>query len=174
MEPVFLSVFGSYLASVVRFGGLIAGREPTAEDVEPLTWAIYEHATGITGVDFLVASAGIGTFARHFITGTFSQYDVLVSPTLVKPPVPIGYFDTQVPDMAEWARTGEFASFTPIANITGQPAISIPLDQTSDGLPIGIQIIGPAAGEALLLSLATQLEDARPWADRRAPLAAAA
>jgi amidase len=174
MEPVFLTVFGSYLASIVRFGGLIAGREPTADDVEPLTWAIYQHAMGLSGVDFLVASAGIGTFARHFIAGFFAQYDVLLSPTLVKPPVPIGTYDTSVPDMAEWARTGEFASFTPIANITGQPAISLPIDQTADGLPIGIQLTGPPAGEALLLSLATQLEAARPWTDRRAPVEAAA
>jgi amidase len=174
MEDVFLTVFGAYLASIIRFGGLIAGREPTAEDVEPLTWAIYERATGISAVDFLVASAGVGTFARHFIASTFSRYDVLVTPTLVKPPVPIGTFDTSVGDVAEWARTGEFASFTPLANITGQPAISLPLDQTPDGLPIGIQLVGPPAGEAVLLSVATQLEAARPWADHRAPLAAAA
>jgi len=76
--------------------------------------------------------------------------------------------------MAEWARTGEFASFTPIANITGQPAISLPIDQTADGLPIGIQLTGPPAGEALLLSLATQLEAARLWTGRRAPVEAAA
>ena len=148
-----------------------AGREPTASDVEPLTWAIYERARGITGVDFLVASSGIGAFARHFIASTFTQYDVLLTPTLVKPPVPIGTYDTNVPDVAEWARTGDFASFTPIANITGQPAISLPLSETVDGLPLGIQLIGPPAGEALLLSLATQLEAARPWAQRRAPLA---
>jgi amidase len=170
-EGVFLAVFGSYLATVVRFGGFIAGREPTPDDVEPLTWAIYERAMGVTGVDFLVASSGIGAFARHFIATTFTQYDVLLSPTLVKPPVPIGTYDTNVPDVAEWARTGEFASFTPIANITGQPAISLPLSETADGLPIGIQLIGPPAGEALLLSLATQLEAAHPWVERRAPLA---
>jgi amidase len=169
MEGVFLTVFGAYLASIVRFGGLIAGREPTADDVEPLTWAIYEQATRLSAVDFLVASAGVGTFARHFIASLFSQYDVLLSPTLVKPPVPIGTYDTRVGDVAEWARTGEFASFTPLANITGQPAISLPLDQTADGLPIGIQLVGPPAGEAVLLSLATQLEAARPWAARRAP-----
>jgi amidase len=171
MGDVFLTVFGSYLASIVQFGGLIAGREPTEEDVEPLTWAIYERARGLTGVDFLVASTGVGSFARHFIANGFSRYDGLVSPTLVKPPVPIGTYDTGVADMAEWARTGEFASFTPIANITGQPAISLPLDETADGLPIGIQIIGPPAGEALLLSLATQLEAAAPWNGRRAALA---
>jgi amidase len=174
MESVFLTVFGSYLASVVRFGGLIAGREPTADDVEPLTWAIYQHAIGITGVDFLVASAGIGTFARHFISGAMAELDLLLSPTLVQPPVPIGTYDTQVADMQEWARTGEFASFTPIANITGQPAISLPLYETSDGLPIGIQLTGAPAGEAVLLSVATQLEAAQPWAGRRAPMAAAA
>ena len=77
-------------------------------------------------------------------------------------------------DVSEWARTGEFASFTPIANMTGQPAISLPLYETADGMPIGIQLIGPPAGEAVLLSLATQLEAARPWAERRAPLAAPA
>jgi amidase len=174
MGPVFLSVFGSYLASIVRFGGLIAGREPTADDVEPLTWAIYEHATGVTGVDFLVASTGIGGFGRAFVEAFLAQYDVVVSPSLVKPPVPIGTYDTNVPDMAEWGRTGEFASFTPIANITGQPAISLPLHATEDGLPIGIQLIGPPAGEALVLQLATQLEAAKPWADRRAPFPAAA
>jgi amidase len=174
MESVFLSVFGSYLASVVQFGGLIAGRIPTADDVEPLTWAIYEHARSTTGVDFLVASAGIGSFGRAFISNFLDHYDVILSPTLVKPPVPIGTYDTSVPDVAEWARTGDFASFTPVANITGQPAISLPLHETESGLPIGMHFLGPPAGEALLLSLATQLEAARPWSDRRATLAAAA
>jgi amidase len=168
---VFLTVFGAYIASAVRFGGLLAGREPSPDDVEPLTWAIYEAARDLASVDFLVASGGISGFARQFIASTFSQFDVLLSPTLVKPPVPIGTYDTNVADVAEWGRTGEFAAFTPIANITGLPAISLPLDETADGLPIGIQFTGPPAGEAVLLSLATQLEAAQPWADRRAPLA---
>ena len=173
-EGVFLTVFGSFLATVIRFGGFIAGREPTADDVEPLTWAIYESARAISGVDFLVATSGMGAFARHFVASTFSEVDVLLSPTLVQPPVPIGTFDTNVGDVSEWARTGTFASFTPIANITGQPAISLPLCETEDGLPIGIQLIGPPVGEAVLLALATQLEAARPWAGRRASLGAAA
>jgi len=173
-EGIFLTVFGSYLASIVRFGGLIAGREPMADDVEPLTWAIYERATATSSVDFLVAATGMGAFARHFIASTFSEVDVLVTPTLVQPPVPIGHFDTNVGDVSEWARTGTFASFTPIANITGQPAISLPLYESEDGLPIGIQLIGPPVGEAVLLALATRLEAARPWAGRRAPLGAAA
>src|SRR5919197_2020777 len=166
-EGVFLTVFGSYLSSIIRFGGLIAGHEPTGDDVEPLTWAIYQRAMSITGVDFLVAVGGIGAFARHFIASTFSEYDVLLSTTLVKPPLPIGTYDTSVSDVAEWARTGEFASFTPIANITGLPAISLPLYETGEGLPLGIQLIGPPVGEAVLLSLATQLEAARPWGQRR-------
>jgi amidase len=174
MGPIFLAVFGSYLASVVQFGGLIAGRTPTADDVEPLTWAIYEAARNTTGVDFLVTSAGIGSFGRLFISHFLEHYDVVLTPTLVKPPVPIGTFDTNVGDVAEWNRTGEFASFTPIANITGQPAISLPLHETEGGLPIGMQLMGPPAGEALLLSLATQLEDALPWSDRRATLQAPA
>ena len=72
--------------------------------------------------------------------------------------------------MAAFTRSGLFTPFTPVVNATGQPAISLPLFEGEDGLPLGVQIVGRPAGEEALLALATQLEEAQPWAQRRAPL----
>jgi amidase len=73
--------------------------------------------------------------------------------------------------MSTFTRSGIFTPFTPVFNATGQPGISIPLYQGEDGLPLGVQLVGQPAGEGALLALATQLEAAQPWAQRRAPMA---
>jgi amidase len=73
--------------------------------------------------------------------------------------------------MSTFTRSGLFTPFTPVFNATGQPGISLPLYEGEDGLPLGVQIVGRPAGEATLLALSSQLEEACPWAQRRAPLA---
>jgi amidase len=99
----------------------------------------------------------------------------VVLPTLAQRPVPINEINGNQSDPWEsQRRAGHFTPYTAIVNVTGLPAISLPLYQGEDGLPTAVQLVGPPAREDVLLSLSTQLERARPWADRRPPLAAAA
>ncbi len=94
----------------------------------------------------------------------------MLTPTLALPPVPIGWQEEVDGAIEQLLRNTEFTPFTAIANLTGLPAMSLPLHWSEGGLPIGVQAIGPPAGDALLLSLAAQIEAARPWADRRPPI----
>ena len=105
----------------------------------------------------------------------WSDLDVLLTPTVAQPPLKVGALAPKAgePAMGWLEGAAAWVPFTPIWNATGQPAISLPLHQSADGLPIGVQLVGPPAGEELLLSLAAQLEQARPWAERRPELAAA-
>jgi amidase len=125
-------------------------------------------------VDYLRALDYLHRLARR-IVAFWNDYDVLVTPTLAQPPIPIGALRPAQgePPVKMLENSAGFVPFTPVFNVTGQPAISLPLSQSPDGLPIGVQFVGPPAGEELLLSLAAQLEAARPWADRRPALAAA-
>ena len=101
------------------------------------------------------------------------NYDALLTPTLAEPPVPLGSFDSPPDDPLKGLRRAEeFIPFTPICNITGQPAMSVPLFWNAAGLPIGTHFIGRFGDEATLFRLASQLEQARPWADRRPPVSA--
>jgi amidase len=83
--------------------------------------------------------------------------------------VPIGWQHAVTGAKDQLLRNTEFTPFTAVANLTGLPAMSVPLHWSDDGLPIGVQAIGPPAGDALLLSLAAEIEAARPWVDRRPP-----
>jgi amidase len=85
--------------------------------------------------------------------------------------MPLGTLDTAAPKpMSTFTRSGLFTPFTPILNATGQPGISVPLFEGEDGLPLGVQLVGRPAAEGPLLALAAQLEEAQPWAQRRAPM----
>jgi amidase len=98
---------------------------------------------------------------------------VWLTPTLSEPPVPLGTFDsTPENPLQGMERAHEFVPFTPICNATGQPAMSVPLLWNADHLPVGTHFIGRFGDEATLFRLAAQLEEARPWADRRPPVSA--
>ena len=104
------------------------------------------------------------------IVSFWDDVDIVVTPTLALPPVPIGWQDEADGAFGKLRRNTAFTPFTAIANLTGQPAMSLPLHWSSGGVPIGVQLIGPPAGEATLLALAAQIEVARPWSDRRPPV----
>ena len=102
-------------------------------------------------------------------------HDLLLTPTMGEPPPPLGTFDDSGPDPLEAFRRAERSGiFTAVFNFTGHPAISLPLHETADGLPVGVQLVAPAGREDILLRIAAQLEEAHPWADRRPPVWAGA
>ncbi len=168
---LFSVVFGAGVSMGVAFGTIATGREPTEELVEPLTWELFRRSQDVHCVGYLGAVVQLQSLARR-IVASLDDYDALLLPSLAERPVPIGEIDACGPDpMGTFARSGQFTPFTAIANLTGQPAISVPLFHGDDGMPLGVQIIGRPAGEGELLALAAQLEAARPWAERRPELA---
>lgn len=163
----FTAVFGPMVCTQAVIGTMIHGREPTADDIEGLSkwlWDTCREIDAVTAYGALVRMQGYG---RQIVAWS-APYDVVVTPALAEAPVPIGTLDPDSPDpKATFARGGAFTPYTAPINISGQPAVSVPLYEDSDGLPIGVQLIGRPNGEGPLLALAAQLEAAHPWADRR-------
>jgi amidase len=152
----------------------ITGREIDIERLEPLARQMYDISQSLSATDYLGALDWLHRYSRQIVS-MWSQVDVLLTPTLALPPIEIGALRPQEgePPIQMLMNSALFVPFTPVWNVTGQPAISLPLHESDDGLPIGIQLVGPPAGEEMLLSLSAQIEQARPWADRRPALAAA-
>ena len=140
-----------------------------AELMTPLNRGLVESARTTSAADYGRAVGSLQTLARRIVS-FWSEVDIVVTPTLALPPVPIGWQEEVEGPIEQLLRNTEFTPFTAVANLTGQPAMSLPLHWTEAGLPIGVHAIGPPAGDALLLSLAAQIEAARPWRDRRPPV----
>jgi len=168
---VFMKLWCVSIGSAVVQGGLVTGREASPELVEPLTWWLYEQARTLSSLDYAMAIGQLQAFARSMVASLWADHDVVLLPTLARRPLRIGELNTCSDDPAATFRlSGQFTPHTALFNVTGQPAVSLPLHHADDGLPTAVQLAGPPAGEATLLSLAAQLEDARPWADRRPSL----
>jgi amidase len=164
---LFAAAFGPAVASAIVFVGTLAGRELTAEDMEPLSWHLWQQAQGLGSAHYIAAIGQLQALARTLVAAT-ADYDAVLTPSLAQRPVEIGTLFGGDPDpAATFRRSGRFTPFTSIANVTGQPAISVPLSHGADGLPTGVHFFGRPAQEGPLLALAAQLEAARPWADRR-------
>ena len=143
------------------------GRRPI-DDVELHDWAQGEFAKHVNGVDFALAQAANVEFRRAVQQWWHDGWDLLVSPTLAEPPTRIGEFAND-PDqpMAPMIRASQIVAFTPAFNSSGQPAISLPMHWTHEGLPVGVQLVAGYGREDLLIRVASQLEAAQPWAHRR-------
>jgi amidase len=109
-----------------------------------------------------VQCAGRAAIAAHL------EFDAVLTPTLAQLPPPVGWFSS-VPPAENFERQKRFIPYAALYNVTGQPAVSLPMHWTGDGLPVGIQLVGRPGGEAVLLALAGQLERARPWTHHRPP-----
>jgi amidase len=130
----------------------------------PLNRALGEAARETSSVTYAQAVGALQRAARRIVS-FWDDVDVVLTPALARLPVPVGWVFEPDDPWEQFARGGEFTPFTPIVNVTGQPAAAVPFDVV-DGLPAGIQLIGPPAGEAMLFRLAAQLETAHPWAHR--------
>ena len=166
----FDDVWALLAAEGVAAGEGILGRSPTPEDVEPLTWALYEKGRALDALSYRRSFATLQRVAREVVSAAL-PYDVLLTPALAQRPVSISEITgMELPTpLNALSRSNRFTPYTALWNMTGQPAISLPLFHGDDGLPLGIQLVGPPAGETLLLALAAQLEQAMPWRRRLFP-----
>jgi amidase len=162
----FTAAFGPLSATGVAAGARITGRAATRDDVEPLTWEMFELAGRQSTLDYLLAQNELEQVARRMVSAML-DYDVVITPALGMRPVATGEIHGRGPDpLGHFARSGHFTPYTAIINVTGQPAMSVPLYEGDDGLPLAVQLIGPPAGEEVLIGLAAQLERAKPWTHR--------
>jgi amidase len=143
------------------------------ELMEPINRALAEDAVATSSIELALAIIRLQSYARR-VVAFWNDVDIVVTPTLALPPVPIGWTFAETDDPREQFQRGyRFTPFTAVANVTGQAAASVPWSHDGDGLPIGVQLIAAPGGETTLFGLAAQLEEAHPWADRRPELTAA-
>ncbi|HUI48598.1 MAG TPA: amidase family protein [Acidimicrobiia bacterium] len=166
----FTTLWAATLVYNIRYWERKIGREITPADVEALTWSLFELGRAISAPDYIDAqhaTLGLGRAVEEWYA---SGYDLLLTPTLGEPPVELGTFATPDEPMLGFIRAATFVPYTPLANMTGEPAISLPLHWNGADLPIGVQLMAAYGREDLLLRVAAQLESARPWIDRVPPV----
>lgn len=149
---------------------MLTGRKASAENVEPMSLALAEAGKQRGAHEYLISIGILQRLSREWAKQR-ADLDVFVTPTLARPPAPLGTFDVPDNPLAGLFFAAEYAPFTPLQNMTGEPAANVPLYWNADGLPIGVQLVGRYGDEATLLRLAAELEEARPWASRIPPLA---
>jgi amidase len=164
--PHFLVRWSAGTAWALRWWQTRLGRELGPDDVEACTWALAEMGRQHTAADLFVAIEKNQLAARE-AARWHEDYDLLLTPTMGEPPTRIGEYapDPENPIMPI-VRATPIATFTATLNVTGQPAISLPLHWAEDGVPIGVQLVAAYGREDLLLRVAAQLEEAQPWAER--------
>ncbi len=156
------------VATAVDFAdmGNAIGRTIGEDDVEASNWLMGSIGRSISAADYIASVNWVHAWSRR-MHAWWDDFDVLVSPVIAVPPPPIGWLSD--PDHGT-ERLTSILQFTAQFNVSGQPAVSLPLHSSSDGLPVGVQFVGPIDDEALLIRLAAQLEAAAPWAERLPPL----
>jgi len=159
----------AHLAAAIDGLAGALGRMPAEDTLEATTLATYRYGKAVPATELLGAQALLNGLCRS-VGGFFEGCDVLLTPTVARVPQPLGTYDANAPGITaeQWPEhIFAFAPFTALFNVTGNPALSLPLHESSGGLPIGMQFVGRYGAEATLLRLAGQLEEARPWRTRR-------
>jgi amidase len=168
-EP-FTVLYATSQVSFIDSVSAATGAAPSPNQLEGYTLAVYEMGKRFTAAQYQASLNAIHQFGRA-AADLHRHYDLLLTPTLGSPPLPVGTIDVNSTDLeASIGVMLEFLPFTTMANMTGQPAISLPLFWSALDLPIGVQFVGGFGDESLLLRLAAQLEAAEPWSHRRPPI----
>ena len=174
--------YGDFFVTILAVGmandvGLIEraiGRAVGSDDLEPENLFFNELGKGVSGAQYLAAIEDLHAYQRRMATWWTDParggagFDVLVTPTIAQPPPPVGWMSS--PDSSPGWRVRMLLQYTSQFNGTGQPAMSLPLHMTPDGLPVGVQFVGAYGREDVLIRLASQIESAAPWAARRPPI----
>jgi amidase len=162
----------AHAAQAIDFIGQLLGRPLTERDVEPYTWRFVVEGRKVTASEYIGSGDWVHGWTRRMAAWWSEGHDLLVTPTIAEPPPLLGDLGGPGGDpLRRWQRNLEVIPYTPAFNATGQPAISLPLHWSADGLPIGVHFVAPYAREDMLVRIAAQLEQAQPWASRRPPIA---
>jgi len=166
------ALWGAVIAREVDRWGEIIGRPIAPEELEPMNQTLLALAADVSAAAYLRAIDLVQGWARG-VAGWFADFDVLMIPAVPEPAIELGRINAAAPEpFLQLLDAGALITFTLPFNITGQPAMSVPLGMSSEGLPIGVQLVAPFGREDVLFRLASQLEAAAPWVDRRPPVAA--
>lgn len=161
------TVMAAHTANHVDLRLAALGRRQQADDLENVTRLVAEQGRRLSARDYVNTLLMIHRTGRR-LAGFFEEYDIILSPTLADPPLPLGTLDMMGDDVEVYIeRMWGHLAFTPLYNLSGCPAASLPMHTTPDGLPVGVQIGAAFGNEALLFRLSSQLEEAHPWRDRR-------
>lgn len=167
MNGAFMVIWSSGCASTLEGISRLTGMRISPEYVEPTTWALYEIGRCQSAANYLLAVNTLQQLSRE-VARFFQEFDLWLTPTLAEPPLPLGSFEPTPQDPLQGLRrAAHFVPFTPLCNMTGQPAMSVPLYWNKEGLPIGVHFAARFGEEATLFRLAAQLEQARPWGRRK-------
>jgi amidase len=165
---VYVGIVSANVARAVEAWGQRVGRPAGEGDVEPLTWVLAERGRAASATELLATIESVHAFGRRLASWWDGGFDLLVTPTQAAPPPALGYLSsTPEEPLRAFMRSAPYGACTLPFNMSGQPAISLPLHWTPDGLPIGVQLAAAFGREDLLLAVAAQLEQAAPWSARR-------
>jgi amidase len=169
-EGNFLPIWASGLTMVVDFYANAASKTPARQEFEGLTWGLYQLGKTITAAQYQLCWASLQVVSRQ-VAAWQQPYDAWITPVLGRPPLEIGAIDLEETDvMKALPPIVDYVPFTALQNVSGQPALSLPLAWSNSGLPFGVQFVGRFGEEHLLLQLAAQIETAEPWSKKRPPI----
>jgi len=162
-------IIAANVRNTLNLRGAVRGRPAEEREVEPVSWRFALEGGRIAAADYARAIQILHTTGRR-LAAFFERYDLVLSPTLAQPPLPLGTTSMATDDHDRYfTDLFDRLPFTPLFNVSGHPAVSVPLGWTADGLPVGVQFGARFGDEATLLRIASQLERAKPWAGRRPP-----
>ncbi|QVQ51909.1 amidase [Spiractinospora alimapuensis] len=167
--PFHSAVYGAFTTAWAAMATRYPLSPEDEERIRPLSRWLRERGRALSATEYLDATGQLQQAIRRALA-TLQDFDAVLTPTLAQVPQPLGHFDADGDPEMEFLRMGAFTPFAAMYNVSGQPAVSVPLHWTNDGLPIGSMLAGRMGGEPTLIALAAQLEQARPWGDRTPPL----